>query len=453
MEDIQERKMSKVSVIVPVYNKEKYLQECIDSILGQTLDDKEVIFVDDGSTDSSPEILKEAAESHDNVKIITQENQYAGVARNNGLLAASGEYIHFMDADDFAEPEQLELMYEKAVEDDADICICNIIDYNDQTGLAKESKISLNYELLPEKRPFSIDDAPDRIFNVSTFTSTNKLFRRSFLMDNDIRYKPYRISEDTFFMVKSFLFAERITTVDQALVYYRHQTGISLSDDVSSDVFSNFRSYTEALDYIKETGKYDENIKRSFANKALQNTLHDFDMVSNFETFEMLYDNLIKNGGLERLGLDGADEEYIYSESRYRNLETMRTCGSAEAYMFWRYQNARERNRKKDARIIDLKEKIRCKNVRLQARAERIGRLREKINLKNESIKAKKAKIHELNDKVKEKNAKIRALRKESGDLKKKYNAEKARADKLYYSGIMGLLRRIKRKLKRMMGK
>ena len=102
----------KVSVIIPIYNVETYLPQCLDSIINQTLKEIEIICVDDGSTDKSLDILKEYAKKDKRVAIITQKNLHAGVARNAGLSQAKGEYISFLDSDDFCEPEMFEKMYQ-----------------------------------------------------------------------------------------------------------------------------------------------------------------------------------------------------------------------------------------------------------------------------------------------------------------------------------------------------
>lgn len=113
--------MPKVSVIVPVYNAEKYLRECVDSILGQTLADLELILVDDGSTDSSPAICDRYAEQDARVQVIHKPNGRAASARNAGLRAASGEYVAFVDSDDWISPE----MYKKMLETGADVTLCD----------------------------------------------------------------------------------------------------------------------------------------------------------------------------------------------------------------------------------------------------------------------------------------------------------------------------------------
>lgn len=121
--------MPKVSVIVPVYNAEKYLRECVDSILGQTLSDIELILVDDGSTDSSPAICDRYAEQDARVQVIHKPNGRAASARNAGLRAASGDYVAFVDSDDWVSPK----MYEKMLDTGADVTLCDYVRFQGKT--------------------------------------------------------------------------------------------------------------------------------------------------------------------------------------------------------------------------------------------------------------------------------------------------------------------------------
>ena len=125
--------MPKVSVIVPVYNAEKYLQECVDSILRQTLADLELILVDDGSTDSSPAICDRYAEQDARVKVIRQANAGLSAARNRGIEVAAGEWVAFVDSDDFVDKNMFEQMYLYAKNNKYDIVVCDTINvYNDK---------------------------------------------------------------------------------------------------------------------------------------------------------------------------------------------------------------------------------------------------------------------------------------------------------------------------------
>ncbi len=125
-----------VSVIIPVYNKEKYLRQCLKSVLSQDLEAFEIIAVDDGSTDSCGKILDEYAAADPRLKVIHQKNASCGFARNTGLDLAKGEYILFLDSDDFLHQNQLRPAYEFAVSHDADIAVFLIEEFNDATGIS-----------------------------------------------------------------------------------------------------------------------------------------------------------------------------------------------------------------------------------------------------------------------------------------------------------------------------
>ena len=129
--------MVKVSVIIPVYNVEPYLKQCMDSVVGQTLKDIEIICVDDGSTDNSLDILREYAAEDSRIQIIEQKNAGAGAARNNGMRYATGKYLSFLDSDDFFEPRMLEKAYDLAEKDQADFVAYKI------RSVSHRQKISL----------------------------------------------------------------------------------------------------------------------------------------------------------------------------------------------------------------------------------------------------------------------------------------------------------------------
>ncbi|HEL1907892.1 TPA: glycosyltransferase family 2 protein [Streptococcus suis] len=130
--------MATISVCVPVYNSSTYLRECIESIRNQTFKDLEIICVDDGSTDDSLEILKEFQRKDPRVQLIVQErNMGVGVARNRAIDLASGQYMSFIDSDDFIEPEMFEELYNKAIKNDAEIAICDVNLYSDGGRLNK----------------------------------------------------------------------------------------------------------------------------------------------------------------------------------------------------------------------------------------------------------------------------------------------------------------------------
>lgn len=162
--------MKKVSIIVPVYNMEKYLNKCMDSLVNQTLEDIEIITINDGSKDSSLKILNEYKEKYPNkVVIINQENQGISVARNNGINAATGKYIGFVDSDDYVKTDMFEKLYKKIEKTKSDIVICdyekyfmnteefkyvNVVDYIKCDSLYSDTSIINNIDYSPWNKLF-----------------------------------------------------------------------------------------------------------------------------------------------------------------------------------------------------------------------------------------------------------------------------------------------------------
>ena len=145
----------KVSVIIPVYNVEDYLCKCLDSLINQTLKSIEIICVDDGSTDRSLEVLKKYAIKDERVFVIQQKNNHAGVARNRGLEIARGEYVIFLDSDDYFEEELLWDAYSSAIETKADVVLFDAQKFDSQTGEHNTEYHYLKQQFLPQERVFS----------------------------------------------------------------------------------------------------------------------------------------------------------------------------------------------------------------------------------------------------------------------------------------------------------
>ena len=176
--------MTKVSVIIPVYNTEKYLRECLESVISQTFTDIEIICVNDGSTDSSLAILEEYASNDKRIKVLKQKNKGAGSARNFGLKYATGEFLSFLDSDDFFENNFIEQMYSKAKETNADLVMCAVNGYNTITNEIFSLPWALNIQFLPNQEVFNYKDIPDYIFNIAQNWNWNKIFKREFVFQN-----------------------------------------------------------------------------------------------------------------------------------------------------------------------------------------------------------------------------------------------------------------------------
>ena len=202
--------MIKVSVIVPVYNVEKYLNKCLDSLLCQSLNDVEIVLVEDGGTDKSLEIAREYAEKHQNVKLIIHEtNKGIGKTRNDGIGVAEGEYLTFVDSDDYVSSDYCEKFYEFAKENKLDFVSAST--YLDHDGVITEY----------DAESFEISDMehdPDILVKM-TYGPCNKMFRTSIIKGNDIRFEEKLKYEDLPFVAKA-LKNSRFGFLDGYYYYY-----------------------------------------------------------------------------------------------------------------------------------------------------------------------------------------------------------------------------------------
>lgn len=210
----------KISVIMPVYNVEMFLKETIATLQKQTLKDFEVLFVDDGSTDGSQEILYHTAASDGRFKVLRQQNGGAGAARNRGFEAAQGKYCIFLDSDDLFCPDLLEKLYDAAELHQADIATCNFSRFDEKGNVTYRTGI--HTEWLPRDiQVFNYQDCPNHIMSVVNPTPWNKLYRSDFIRANNLKYEEISSTNDITFAAVSVAAAERITYVTDHLVRYR----------------------------------------------------------------------------------------------------------------------------------------------------------------------------------------------------------------------------------------
>ncbi|WP_405305377.1 glycosyltransferase [Methanobrevibacter sp.] len=259
--------MVKVSLIMPVYNNENHLENALDSIVSQTFTDFEVLCVDDGSSDNSPEILKSYANDDSRIKIISQENSGPGHARNNGLRQSSGEYIFFMDSDDWIVPDFLKLTYENAISNDSDILFFKI--GNIVNGENVELKPYYNFdEIFKDANfnnlTFNYKSIRKHVMN-SHFAPWTKLYKKEFLdRYEDFEFDEKLPYEDVLFHIKATLRSSKISFVPHYLYYYRLDNEDSVSYDASLhkeifkivDIVRDFLINENHLDEFKKEFEY-----------------------------------------------------------------------------------------------------------------------------------------------------------------------------------------------------
>lgn len=207
-----------VSVIIPVYNTEKYLVACIDSILSQANVSLEIILVDDGSTDSSPKICDDYAIKHTNIKAIHIKNSGQAVAKNEGLKYAQGNYIALTDSDDKMEPLMLYKMVSAGYEHDADIICCNYKQIDEQGNVSHLESTNKQYILNHEQALIHFYSR-DKIFS----QCWTKIYKRKMLIDYRIENERIRYDEDIIFNIKAFKAAQNTIIIDEPLYEYTYR--------------------------------------------------------------------------------------------------------------------------------------------------------------------------------------------------------------------------------------
>ena len=213
--------MELISIIVPVYKAEKYLSECIDSVLNQTYENFELILVDDGSPDNSGKICDEYAEKDKRIKVIHKENGGVSSARNAGLDNAQGEYITFVDSDDIVDKQYIELMYNKLVEKSADLCFCHFDRFDENT--CEEYKETIPEHLIVDFKSDNFVDFASKFFNLKNniFGSSCRVLYKKSIVETIRFNSKIKISEDLVFILNAIFNSKSICSISNVFYHYR----------------------------------------------------------------------------------------------------------------------------------------------------------------------------------------------------------------------------------------
>ena len=277
--------MTKVSVVVPIYNVEKYIKKCMDSLVNQTLQEIQIILVNDGSTDESGNIAKEYASKYTN-KIIYLEKENGGLsdARNFGMRYAEGEYIAFLDSDDYVENTMCEEMYNKAIQEVSDYVECDFVwEYPNKVKKDKRIPYSNKKEMLTNVR----------------VVAWNKLIKREILEKNNISFPKGLRYEDIEFTYKLIPYLNKVSYVDKEFVHYvqRNNSIANVQNERTAEVFTIFDNI---IKYYQEKGfyeEYKEELEYSYSRILLCSSLKRICKIKDSktrkklikETFEKLY--------------------------------------------------------------------------------------------------------------------------------------------------------------------
>ena len=329
----------KVSVVIPVYNADKTLRQCLDDLLHQTLREIEIICVDDGSTDCSRTILSDYADRYANFTFLRQQHGGAARARNYGMSAARGEYLSILDCDDRFEPDMLERMVARADEVNADIVICGCDGFRDGSGRSVPMTWALDCSLLPKKDPFSYKDMPEKIFCFTYGWAWDKLFRMRFVRDNRLAFQTLDATNDMYFTFSALAEAERISVLKKVLVHQRLGRKDSVSESRHRNVDCFYYALTALRDRLIDDGIFDE-VKISFKNWAVALSAWQLNtLTAHPEAFIELYKKLHETILPE---MDIADDsEVMYLR---KNRKAAKQCSEIlrtdlDEYLFRRWQS------------------------------------------------------------------------------------------------------------------
>jgi len=258
--------MIKVSIIVPVYNVEKYLKRCLDSLVNQTLNEIEILVVNDGSPDNSQKIIDKYTKKYpDLVKSFKKENGGQGSARNYAIKKAKGQYIMYVDSDDFVENNMAKVLYNEAIKTKSDIVICG------------NNIFSEEYKFIKKESAYYTNNKKDikENFLIGNMAVWNKLFKKSLITDNNIEFRSKVWYEDLDFNVKCFLKAKKITIVDKPLYNYLIREGSTMNNNNSKRNLEILLALNEIIKFSKENNIYDdETISRLIFEQVLIYTIN-----------------------------------------------------------------------------------------------------------------------------------------------------------------------------------
>lgn len=269
--------MEKVSIIIPVYNVEKYLPKCLESVLGQTYADLEIICVDDGTPDRSAAVILSYAENDRRINLISQENQGLSGARNTGIRSATGKYIIFLDGDDWIDPETVETAVGMAEKNNADVVMWGYVrefpDRSDEKKIFASDKIfdeSGCWDLHRRMAGLYGEETGDPSNADSLVTAWGKLYRADIIKQNGLEFVDTKLigTEDALFNLQCFGFVRRAAFINRPFNHYRKDNDVSLTRSYKAGLFSQWNELYDRMEgYIK-----DNNLPEDFSS-ALGNRI------------------------------------------------------------------------------------------------------------------------------------------------------------------------------------
>ncbi len=308
----------KVSIIVPVFNVERYLLRCLESLLAQSEKAIEVVCVDDGSEDNSAGILKKLQQRDNRLHIVSQPNQGAGFARNTGMSIAQGEYILFVDADDYVDQYLVERVYRRAVTERADICLFDAKGISPENGKKQDWFHALRADFLQNFETVTYKDLPKHIFQITVTAPWGKLIKRQLLRDHALTFPHYKTGQDIVVSMLALVFAQKITWLNERLYFYTIEQESSISKKVSPASCEPFFALQELQGRLVAENKFND-VSQSFMVLCLEKGFYLLDSSPTVSVFIKRY-YLLQHLILS-LNTTGYTQEIFMNENYYQRAK------------------------------------------------------------------------------------------------------------------------------------
>lgn len=275
-----------VSIVMPVYNAESYLKDSLDSLINQKYRNIEIICIDDGSTDNSLRILENYKIKDDRIKIIKQNNQFAGVARNNGLNHANGRYIMFLDSDDIFEKKMVFDLVKKAEKYNTDIIFFGFYKFTET--IKKRSVIGIPYK---NKNVISAADINSIIFQKAQGVPWNKFYNKEFILNSGIKFQSLKSNNDIFFSKMTTILSNRILFDNKRYINYRVNNDNSTQGQYDVKLGNYAKAITSMYNYMKNREIY-ETFGESFEKYALDSFIEIIYKCENITSYRYFIDDV-----------------------------------------------------------------------------------------------------------------------------------------------------------------
>ena len=327
----------KVSVIMPIYNASDYLRPALDSVLAQTLEQIEIICIDDGSTDKSLAIIKEYHEKDKRIRIVTENNAGVSTARNKGIIRARGEYILFLDADDFFEPTLIERLYVEAVKNELDIAFCQYDVYNTKQSRFTSAVAEDHSEIWTGGDIISKNEYPDYILQCMSGYVWNKLFSANFIREKGLMFAPeLYVFEDVHFVCTALAYANRIKGITEILVHHR-----IYSEQSRAKLFRKYykqfpKVYLMIKEFLMSNGVYIP-LTKSYLNLSASRCYKVYNIL--WSDAKADFWDVLHNGYADSLGW------YQHESEDFENKEVCDFVANVGLYTHKQYQKRVDRGR------------------------------------------------------------------------------------------------------------